>query len=317
MVTLAPENFKDLQRQAQLAEDIGVDALGIGDSPGYQDTYVSLSVVAVKTTSIRIGPLVTNVITRDPYVTARALASVDTLAGPGRTWVGIGAGDSALASRRSQPVSVDRLRAGIEEIREGWAASGNPPGPVFVASNGPYTQRMAAEHADAVVSGRGCDADSVDDFIGLLSGAERSREPAESWVVCRVSVDDDSDAAIAELLPLLASGANHNFAAKRELDRVDKRYVEPLAELRRRYDYSAHGRRHDNVNAALVDHLGLRDFLASRFALAGPGEHVAHGLKAIADRGVHGVVIPAVGLGVDRLLHRLGTEVLPTLDSLR
>jgi alkanesulfonate monooxygenase SsuD/methylene tetrahydromethanopterin reductase-like flavin-dependent oxidoreductase (luciferase family) len=117
-------------------------------------------------------------------------------------------------------------------------------------------------------------------------------------------------------LPLLASGANHVFAVPAEMRALPEPVAAKVRELRAAYDYGAHGLPGPaNPNARLVDRLGLRDVLAERFALAGPPERVAAGLRELAGLGVGGVVVPAVGLDPDALIRRLGEEVLPMLAA--
>jgi alkanesulfonate monooxygenase SsuD/methylene tetrahydromethanopterin reductase-like flavin-dependent oxidoreductase (luciferase family) len=301
MVTLAATDPATLRRHAAQTDECGIDLLGLGDSPLYLDPFVAATVAASATRRIGIGPMVTNLVTRTPYDVARGLLSVEQVGGVGRTFAGLGAGDSALAADGRKPLGVAQFRASIDRFREGGDRLGRVPA-VHVAANGPRTLAMAGEYADVVVSGAGLDPASLD---VLRTAATR----AEPWVVARTSVDPDRDAAITELLPLLASGANHVFAAatnRAALAPDDRARVE---QLRARYDYAFHGRAGENPNAALVDTLGLRDLLAERFALVGTPIDIASSLRDLARDGIAGVVVPAVGVDVPRLIDGLG-EVL-------
>jgi 5,10-methylenetetrahydromethanopterin reductase len=305
MVTLAPSDLGLLRRQAKLAEEAGVDALGLGDSPLYHDPFVAAGVVADATRRIRIGPMVTNLVTRAPFTIARALASVESLAGPGRTFTGVGAGDSALTAVGRRPLGTDDFRAALLELRRAQKSLG--PGPLLVvAANGPRTLAVADEVADAVASGNGIDRAAV---AALVEGTRC----AEPWVVCRTCIDPDPERALDELLPLLASGANHVFAAARNRAGLPPHELDRVVELRARYDYAAHGRpAAENPNARLVEELGLRDLLARRFAVVGDAQAVADRLRSLRAAGIRGVVVPAVGLEVEQLLSGLA-EVLALL----
>src|SRR5688500_6085265 len=80
-------------RRARLAETVGLDLLGITDGQMiWRDLWISLAAAALGTKRIRLGPWVTNPVTRHPTVTASALCTLDELAG-GRAFLGIGAGD--------------------------------------------------------------------------------------------------------------------------------------------------------------------------------------------------------------------------------
>ncbi|MGX4695414.1 LLM class flavin-dependent oxidoreductase [Streptomyces sp. JNUCC 63] len=343
MVTLAPDDLTVLRERVAACERAGLTAVGIGDSPGYHDVYVSLTVAAQASSRLRIGPMVTNVVTRAPQVTARALGSVDEIA-EGRVFAGIGAGDSALVGAGAARPGLAELRDGLEQLRRHWpppsaaapvpgrppaaepgspspSASGQPSGDrpwrVVVTSNGPRTLALGGSMADLVVSGAGVGPGAVGRAVrAVASGARASGRPPDSvpvWVVARVAVADERDKAVEQLLPLLASAANHVFRVRTERDTLPPDAAAKVAELHSAYDYSAHGRRYGNTNADLVERLGLRDLLAARFAVAGPPAEVASGLNALAGQGVAGVVVPAVGLDVDTLIHRLGHDVLPLL----
>lgn len=302
MVTLAPTDLPLLRRHAALADEAGIDALGLGDSPLYHDPFVSAAVVASATRRIRVGPMVTNLVSRAPFTIARALASVEDLTGGGRTFAGVGAGDSALAAIRRRPLRVDELRAGLIDLHDASVRLGSSTA-IVVAANGPRTLAMADEVADVVVSGNGTDPASIEALV--------ARSPrAEPWVVSRTSIGPDPDHALDELLPLLASGANHVFAAPRNRAALPPAALAGVEELRARYDYAAHGRSTtDNANARLVDELGLRELLAGRFATVGDARTVAQRFRGLAAAGVRGVVVPAVGVDVEPLLTGLGEVV--------
>ncbi len=69
------------------------------------DTYVALTACALATSTLKLATGVTNPFTRHPAATAAAIASVDAESG-GRTVLGIGRGDSALAHLGRAPASV-------------------------------------------------------------------------------------------------------------------------------------------------------------------------------------------------------------------
>lgn len=316
MVTLAPDHVRSLVPRVQRCEAIGIDAVGFGDSPACHDPYVCLAVAAMNTERIGLGPMVTNAVTRAGQSTARAISSIDELSG-GRAFLGIGTGDSALHAAGAQAPSVDSLRLAIDAIRSHWCAlaPATQDPRLVVASNGPRTIAMAAECASAVATGSGLDDETLSRVDAVVAGASRPEGRCERWVVARVCVDSERDAATRELRPLLASGANHVFASAIERSALPPDVRRRIEELRRRYDYRFHGRREGNPNAELVDELELRDFLAGRFALAGRADDISRGMRRLEARGIDGIVIPAVGIDVDRLVDELGRNVLPALRA--
>ena len=74
-VGIVPHDLNETAVSARLAEDHGFDSIGIPDSQSlWRELYLSLSVVANATSKVRIGPMVTNAITRHPAVAASAIA---------------------------------------------------------------------------------------------------------------------------------------------------------------------------------------------------------------------------------------------------
>ncbi len=78
-----------------------------------RDVYITLAAVAAATSTIRIGPGITNPFTRHPGVTANAIASLDEYSG-GRAFLGLGAGGGLTLD----PLGIERRRplAAVEEM---------------------------------------------------------------------------------------------------------------------------------------------------------------------------------------------------------
>jgi hypothetical protein len=116
---------------AELADAVGLDLVTFQDHP-YQgrflDTWTLLSVVAARTTHVRVAPNVVNLPLRPPAVLAKAVASLDVLSG-GRVELGLGAGafwDGVAAMggpRRTPGEAVDALAEAIAVIRALWDPS--------------------------------------------------------------------------------------------------------------------------------------------------------------------------------------------------
>src|SRR2546423_5571921 len=94
-------SYADQLRLAQHSEELGFDAyfrsdhyLTMGDSdgrPGPTDSWVTLGALAVQTSRIRLGTLVTSATFRYPGPLAISVAQVDDMSG-GREELGLGAG---------------------------------------------------------------------------------------------------------------------------------------------------------------------------------------------------------------------------------
>jgi alkanesulfonate monooxygenase SsuD/methylene tetrahydromethanopterin reductase-like flavin-dependent oxidoreductase (luciferase family) len=100
-------SYDDQLRIAQHAEQLGFEGLfrsdhfltmgdtlatgGPGGLPGPTDSWVTLGALAVQTSTLRLGTLVTSATFRQPGVLAMSVAQVDQMSG-GRVELGLGAG---------------------------------------------------------------------------------------------------------------------------------------------------------------------------------------------------------------------------------
>ena len=110
-IVLLPESLTDFGELCRETEASGFDWLGVADSQSvFRELYVALTLAALSTRRVKLGPLVTNPQTRHLVVTASAIASVDELAG-GRAVLGLGSGDSAIYTLGAPPATV----AGLED----------------------------------------------------------------------------------------------------------------------------------------------------------------------------------------------------------
>src|SRR5256885_3627589 len=97
--------------QGDWSSDVCSSDLGVADSQSvFRELYVTLTLAALNTKRMRLGPLVTNPLTRHLVVTASAISSVDELSG-GRAVLGVGSGDSALYTIGAPPATL----AGLED----------------------------------------------------------------------------------------------------------------------------------------------------------------------------------------------------------
>ena len=167
---------------AQLADVSGLDLVSVQDHP-YQgkhlDTWTLLSVIAARTTAIRVAPNVANLPLRPPVVLARAAATLDLLSS-GRVELGLGAGafwDAVVAAggpRRTPKGAVDALIEAIGIIRQVWEGGtvravgehyhvnglhGGPrPAhdiPIWIGAYKPRMLRATADLADAWIPSMG------------------------------------------------------------------------------------------------------------------------------------------------------------------
>jgi len=145
------------------AETLGWDYAFLADSQFRRhDTYVLLAFAARETSTIRLGPLLVNPITRHFTVTAGSIATIDVVS-QGRTILGIGIGDTAVRLAGLKPARVATLEHSTRTIRallhgeEVDLGADRParlphprPMPVWIAAAGPRSLRAAGRVADGV-----------------------------------------------------------------------------------------------------------------------------------------------------------------------
>jgi len=181
------------------AEDAGfdvlwnVDAMSDPDQPRTTmfEATATLAAMALHTSRIRVGTLVTSLYLRNPVITAKAAMTIDHLA-QGRLEVGLGAGDSSVRPEAAGVVPwppgeqvarfrefvelVDRLLRNESTTYDGQyyrcrdaemipGAVQRPRPPITIAAHGPKMLRIAAEHADSWSQWGGYDIETERDFF--------------------------------------------------------------------------------------------------------------------------------------------------------
>src|SRR5262245_47143603 len=297
-VVLLPESLAAFGALCREVEDQGFDWLGVADSQSvFRELYVALTLAALNTSRVRLGPLVTNPLTRHLVVTASAISSVDEISG-GRALLGLGSGDSAITTIGAPPatlagledavVTLGRLTTGAEIDRDGrrWRVHRSARRvPVYLAAEGPRTLELAGRVADGVIVGLGLTPDVIRLSLAAIERgartAGRSLGNLDVWWFAKTNVADTREAAIAPITMALAASANHAF----RFTLHDK-----IRGLQRAYN--AH---HHEIagagNAGLTDRFGLTDFLADRFAFAGTPDDCAGQIRRAMSAGARQFVI--------------------------
>jgi 5,10-methylenetetrahydromethanopterin reductase len=298
-IVFLPDSLTGFGELCRETEAQGFDWLGVADSQSvFRELYVALTLAALNTSRIRLGPLVTNPLTRHLVVTASAIASVDELAG-GRAVLGLGSGDSAIYTIGAPPATV----AGLEDsiVTLGRLTSGEPVDrggrpwrvhrgkrrvPIYLAAEGPRTLELAGRVADGVICGLGLTPEVIALSLGAIEegarAAGRRLDDVDVWWFAKTHLADTRAAALEPIKMALAASANHAFRFTLEGKGVPADLHEKIRALQR--EYNAH---HHEIagaaNASLPDRWGLTEFLADRFAIAGtPADCVTQLRRAMA-----------------------------------
>ena len=327
---LLPEHIGDCAPLARQAEAAGFELLGFVDSQNIAcDVHVALTVAALSTTTIRLGPTVTNPLTRHIVVTANALASVDELSG-GRAFVGLGSADSAAFTLAMRPAPLAAMEQGVRDLqtltaggvvgRDGqrlWVKTARRRVPVYLAADGPRTRQLAGRIADGAILGSGISPEEVarclDDLATGAKAARRRLEDLDVWWLVKANIADTREQAVDELAMALAASANRAFRVVR--DTVPAHLAPAIAELQRRYDPHLHESLAPEGNGRLLERPELTDYLAERFAVAGTPEDCATQVERAVAAGATQLLLTGITPDPRRFVGRWATEVMPRFTA--
>ena len=152
-------------KAVQLIDRAGVDMAGTYDSHFiWEEPWVFYSMWATNTKQIRMGPFVTNPLTRHITVTASLAATLDSVMKEDRVFLGLGRGDSAVRTMGKKPASLAELEQSVKtfktltsggkvmidgtEVSLPWAKYRVP---VYVAAYGPKALELAGRVGDGVI----------------------------------------------------------------------------------------------------------------------------------------------------------------------
>jgi len=323
--TLKPDHTIErtlaLTRQAEAA---GFDYGWLFDSHVlWREAYVLLTLMAQATTRMRLGTCVTNPATREPSVTASALAVLDELS-DGRMDLGIGRGDSARRVLGKQPTTMATLEEAIgvikalvegravqfegAELRLTWTGSWTLP--VWVASYGPMALAMTGRIADGVML-QLADPDLIRWFVGQVREAEAAAgRPAGSVKVMAAAPAHIGDLGLGRertrWFPALVSNHVVDMVSKYPREQLPDALTGYIRD-RSGYDYLHHAEV-GSSNAAFVG-----DEVTDRFCVLGEvADHIAK-LKELAAAGVDQFNLYLMNGDEEAQLELYGHEIIPVL----
>ncbi|MEW6271694.1 MAG: LLM class flavin-dependent oxidoreductase [Thermodesulfobacteriota bacterium] len=320
---------------ARMVEEMGFASLVIPDSQNLApEVWGQLMLAAAATSRIRLGPGVTNSVTRDAAVTACAALSLQ-IESRGRAVLGIGRGDSSVQriGRTQDPVAsferyltaLQGYLAGEAVDRDGFASRLEwlahvdvPKVPIEVAATGPRVIEAAARRADRICFAVGADPEHVAHALEHARAAARAagRDPASLHYGAFVNCVLHDDVAVARdaLRGSVATFARFSAMPGSPLAKLPPRLRRAAEYLREHYDMRDHTRS-DAAHAR-----GVEDEFVDWFAIAGPLERALPRFRALAALGLDFVHVIPSSSGVPRDLAatsfaKLGRELLSALAS--
>jgi probable F420-dependent oxidoreductase len=291
----------------------------------WKEAYPLLTIMALNSQRLRLGTCVTNPATREPSVTASALATLDLISG-GRMDLGIGRGDSARRVMGKPPTTLARLEEAAvlirdlvegravdqdgTELRLSWTRGDKLP--VWIAGYGPKALQLTARIADGVIL-QLADPDLIRWFVGQLRqyAREAGRDPAEIRVMAAAPAHIGDFAHCRERVrwfPALVS--NHVVDL---VSRYDPSELPPAltgyVRDRKGYDYLHHAEVGSD-NAGFVT-----DEVVDRLCVIGSIDDHRRKLAELADAGVDQFNIYLMNGDEERTLELYGREIVPALTG--
>ena len=321
---------------AQKCEQLDFDGLTLTDSQNLSnETYITLALAARATSTLMLGPGVTNPLTRHAALTASAIATLQQLS-EGRAVLGIGRGDSSLFNIGHKPVSPSVFQNYIEtlqvylsgrsldangyESQLKWLENTNlDKVPIDVAATGPKIIRMGARIAERISFALGGDVDriawGINQVNQSLSEKVRTIEDKPSLgVYLNICVHDDFGRAAELVRPgvgIFAHFTGMPGANREHVNQADQSMFDKLGSA---YDKVRHGR----GDAAHAQEMSLE--LIDRFSVIGRPEDCIKKLKDIEALGIDRVSVIGprpdhFGAEADNALERFASDIIPAFKN--
>ena len=291
---------------APLLEDMGFDIVLCPDTQNLSaDPYGQLALMANATTSLKIGTGVTHPVTREPAVTASAMASLQEES-QGRAICGIGRGDSSAAHIGKRQATTEELRRCVVTLKRylnGEAVeAGNmqspirwidpkviSPVPIDIACTGPRTIEMACDVADRVSFAVGSAFERVEWAMNTakehLEKTGRSKDSLQIGAYINLICDHDEKRAIS-LARMLAGLVAHFTAMKgASTEHLPDKLLPVTQQLQTDYDMKNHSSE-KGKHLDLID-----DDFIEWFSIVGSPQKCIDRLGKLLDLGLNHIYI--------------------------
>jgi len=309
----------------KVAEDVGFDHVWFGDSHLiWHEVGPYLTAATMSTTRMRVGPLVSNPVTRHPTVVASMLATLGQLF-DGRAVLGIGRGDSAVRTVGLPPMKLAEFRDTLRLMRRlcrGETAEVNGtsihfawlsrPVPVLLAAYGPRVLELAGAEADGLIlqlASPNVVAWAMGHARAGAGAAGRTLDGFEVIAGAPTYVSADRERALSRVRGFPATVSNHVKDLLRHYapSELPSDLVEGMERVAG-YDYRKHGQP-DAPHAKDVT-----DEMAERLTLIGTAAQIRAKIERLADSGVTqvclyiGIVEPEFHFST---LETYGRDIIP------
>ena len=266
------DTIRQVGELAKAAEQYGFHTLWMPDTPlSSKDPYIALTLAALNTRSLHLGPGVSNSSTRHLSISVNAISTLDDLSG-GRAILGFGnGGRGSMNSLGYATPTVAEFRETLKNLRalmwgEGVVTNDtiqySVPSvqrriPIYMAAWGPRMLQLAGELADGAMIAGEAQKDSFARKVQLVrEGAMSSgRDPGEVKInlILTVSSDPDRGMAIDTIRPYVAYLALRSPSGW--TGEIPSEHAEAVRRIRRQLSYSTASYKYDTGKEMVPDSL--------------------------------------------------------------
>jgi alkanesulfonate monooxygenase SsuD/methylene tetrahydromethanopterin reductase-like flavin-dependent oxidoreductase (luciferase family) len=312
-----PYSVDEIVRVARAADRAESDLLvGFPDSPLlFTDTYLAQQAVLEATERIHVGPFSTNPVTRH-YSVHAAMHRALNERHPGRSFLAIGPGDSAVHSFGLPPATPDLVRAHVQGVRD----HGPEELRIIVAAGGLKAAAGAGLASDEVVFGQGFDRGSTESLTQAAITARRAAgidRSLKRWLYVLADVwaagdgADDPDAR-ETFQSMIMAYSRQAMSATYSGKNVPPNLQPRLRELYSEFSFESYG---GPGNARLLQRFQDEEqFLRRRFAVSGTPDAVAAQIRAgVEESNADGVWIGLLGPHARTMVELFVKHTMPLL----
>jgi 5,10-methylenetetrahydromethanopterin reductase len=322
--------IREAVTRAQKAEDLGFEAIFFADSHmNNVDCYQVMAMCAVATKKIRLGTAVTNMVYRDPTITANSFATLNEIS-EGRAIIGMGTGDGPVYSLGRTATRLVDFENGLQTMRDllhdhgievprtrerasgGRVAlkAGRRPVPIYISAEGPKTLRVAGRVCDGVILGTGFDPQVLEWAQARISegakDAGRALPEIDIMPAGMIVVDDDGNLARQRVRSRMANRAHHNF--RFTMETVPENERAGVERFMAAFDIS-------KPIEERVDPDLITDYLLQRFTIAGTPEECVGRIKSLEAAGIKRLLLTPPNAIYDQVMQAWGDRVIPRCVS--
>ena len=321
---------KEAVARAKRAEDLGFEAIFFADSQmNNVDCYQALAMCAMTTKKIRLGTAVTNMVYRDPTITANCFATLNEIS-EGRAIIGMGTGDGPVYSLGRVATRLVEFEQGLQTMRDllhdrgvevqktherasGGRITlkvGKRPVPIYISAEGPKTLRVAGRVCDGVILGTGFDPQVLEWAQARISegakDAGRALSEIDIMPAGMIVVDDDGNLARQRVRSRMANRAHHNF--RFTMETVPKNERAGVERFMAAFDIS-------KPIEERVDPDFITEYLLQRFTIAGTPEECIGRVKSLEAAGINRLLLTPPNAIYDQVMDAWGARVIPRCVS--